>query len=139
MKEKEELKKQEWDIKKSLLMVFIPIIVFIILPISYYQLNSLERANERFNKVNQQEYSGIVKKKNEEGDYSRARRWVLLEGFGSVQVNNEIYNKISKGDSVYKAKGCDSIYFIIKNEEVMIRDDNKYRRSQYLELLNKND
>jgi len=81
-REKEdELNKQEWEIKKSLLMVFIPIIILVIIPISYYQLNSLEKAEERFNKVNQQEYSGVVKKKKENGDYPRASRWVLLEGF----------------------------------------------------------
>ena len=132
---KEELKKQESDINKSLFIVFIPIAIMLFI-ISSYQSNSLDYNKERYLKSRNKEFDGIVIKKRQEGDYVRAERFILLNNYHEERIKNRTYNKIEIGDSVYKKSGSDSVYFCLKNGEILVEDYNEFLRKKYFKILN---
>jgi hypothetical protein len=136
MDSQKELEKQQRDIKKALLKVFIPIIV-VLAPIIYYQENDIDRVKKEYEKIKNEEYSGLVIKKKEDGDYPRAARYVFLKDNRKIYVSNNLYSKISVNDSVSKKNGCDSIFFYLRNGEVVIEDDNEFKREKYFNLLKK--
>lgn len=131
-----ELYKQESEIRKKLFLVFIPIAIILII-ITSYQSNSLNYNKEKYEKSRNLEFNGKVIKKKEEGNYSRAKRYVILDDYHKEIVSNHIYGKISIGDSVFKKAGNDSIHFILNNGEIIIEDYNKFLRDNYFDLLNK--
>ena len=130
-----ELEKQESEIRKNVLLIFIPVAVLIFI-ISYYQSNSLEHNKKEYEETRNTKFNGIVIKKREEGKYFRAGRFVLLDSYYEQRVENSTYYKIEIGDSVYKKSGNDSVYFFYKNGEVIIEDYNKNIRERYYKLLN---
>ena len=136
MDSEKELEKQERDIKKALLKVFIPIVI-VLAPIIYYQENDIERVKKEYEKIKNEEYSGLVVEKKEDGDYPRAARYVFLKDYRKIYVSNSLYSKISVNDSVSKKNGSDSIFFYLKNGEVVIEDNNEFRREKYFNLLKK--
>ncbi|UQD57169.1 hypothetical protein [Flavobacterium sp. K5-23] len=136
MNTEKELEKQDSEIRKNLLLVIIPIVI-IVFVIGYYQSNSLEYNKKKYLESSNKEFNGIVIKKREEGDFPRAGRFIGFDDYYEERVSNEIYYKIAIGDTVFKKKGSDSVYFYLKSGEILIQDYNKYLRDQYIDLLNK--
>ncbi|WP_179354319.1 hypothetical protein [Winogradskyella vidalii] len=132
---KEELEKQESEIRKNLFLVFVPIAIMIFI-IANYQSNSLEHNKEKYLESRNTKFNGIVIKKRQEGDYTRAGRFVILDNYHEERVENNTYYRIQIGDSVYKKSESDSVYFYLKNGEIIIEDYNEYLRKNYYELLN---
>lgn len=133
----EELKKQESEVKRKLFYVFVPIAIMIFV-MCYYQANSLNYNKRKYLESKNIEFKGKVIRKREEGDYPRAGRFVLLDDYHEEGVSNDIYCKVAIGDFVVKKKGDDSVYFHLKNGEVVIEDYNQGLREDYLELSKKN-
>lgn len=131
-----EIEIQNKEIKKVLLIVCLPILLFAILYV-YYQNNNLDLVKKEYEKIRNEEYYGRVIKKEEDGNYPRANRYVILKNNRKINVSNELYIKIAINDSVSKSKDCDSIYFFLKKGEIVIEDNNKFKRDNYLNLLNK--
>ncbi len=132
----QELEKQEKNIKKSLLKVFLPIIA-IIIPILYFQENDLDRVRQEYEKIRNEEYQGLVLKKKEAGDYPRAERYILLKDYRKIHISKDLFDIITAEDSVSKIEDCDSIYCYLKNGEIAIEDINEFRRDKYFNLLDK--
>jgi|TARA_B110000240_G_scaffold136781_1_gene151588 hypothetical protein len=132
---KNEIEKQDSEIRKNLLLVFVPIAIMIFI-IANYQSNSLEYNKEKYFESRNTKFNGIVIKKRQEGDYTRAGRFVVLDNYHEERVENNTYYRIEIGDSVYKKSESDSVYFHLKNEKIIIEDYNKYLRENYFELLN---
>lgn len=135
MKMEEELEKQESEIRKKILLVFIPVVIIIFI-IGFYQSHSIEHNKEKYSNSRRVSFSGKIIKKEREGDYSRAAKYILLENYHKEIVDNMTYYKVDIGDSVYKKKDSDSLYFCLKNGGIVIKDYNKDLREKYLELLN---
>ena len=133
---KGELEKQESVIRFNLLLVFVPIAIMIII-IANYQSNSLEVNKAKYLESRNNKFNGIVIEKRQEGDYIRAGRFVILDNYQEERVENNTYSRIEIGDSVYKKSGSDSVYFHLKNGEIIIEDNNEFLRNNYYELLNK--
>jgi hypothetical protein len=129
-----EIEKQESEIRKKIFLVFIPIIIMVII-IGYFQLNSISHNKEKYENNRKIEFNGKVIKKRQEGEFTRAARFLILDNYYEQRVENWIYNKISLGDSVYKKTESDSIFFMLKNGEIIIEDYNKHLREKYLDLL----
>ena len=129
----QELKEQNTAIKKNLAYVFIPIFVMLIC-IGIYQNYSLDYKSERYIESKKIEFQGKITSKEEEGDFTRAPRFMVLNGTNKIRIPNEIYYQIEIGDSVNKEKGKDSAYYYLKNGKVIIQDCNKVIREEYLKL-----
>ena len=136
-KSDQELKKQETEISKNLAYVFVPIAI-VLLIIAIYQNNSLDYKREKYFESKQTEFKGKITAKKEDGDYTRAPRFMILNDYNEVRIPNEIYYQINVGDSVYKERGKDSAYYFLKNGKVLIQDCNEYLREDYLKLKRKN-
>ena len=80
------------------------------------------------------EFNGTITAKIEDGDYTRAPRFMILNDYNKVRIPNEIYYQITVGDSVYKETGKDSAFYYLKNGKVLIEDCNEYFREDYLKL-----
>ncbi|WP_370408201.1 hypothetical protein [Tenacibaculum dicentrarchi] len=130
-----ELEKQDSEIRKSLFLVFVPIAIMVII-IANYQSNSLEYNREKYLESRNTKFNGIVIEKRQEGDYTRAGKFIILDNFYEERVENKTYYRIEIGDSVYKKSESDSVYFHLKNGEIIIEDYNEYLRNNYHELLN---
>jgi len=137
MESEEELEKQGDEIRKNIMIVFVPIFIFLF-GIGFYQSNSLKYNEERYFELRNVSFNGKIIKKKQEGDYPRAERYVLLDNYHKQNVDFDIYHKLNIGDSVYKKKDSDSVYFCLKNGEILISDCNRFYREKYRELL-KND
>ena len=135
-KSDQELKKQETEISKNLAYVFVPIAI-VLLIIAIYQNNSLDYKREKYFESKQTEFKGKITAKKEDGDYTRAPRFMILNDYNEVRIPNEIYYQINVGDSVYKERGKDSAYYFLKNGKVLIQDCNKYLREDYLKVKRK--
>ena len=135
-KSDQELKKQETEISKNLAYVFVPIAI-VLLTIAIYQNNSLDYKREKYFESKQTEFKGKITAKKEDGDYTRAPRFMILNDYNEVRIPNEIYYQINVGDSVYKERGKDSAYYFLKNGKVLIQDCNKYLREDYLKVKRK--
>nr|WP_315210618.1 hypothetical protein [uncultured Flavobacterium sp.] len=132
-KSEQELEKQESEIRKNLAYVFIPIAIILVI-IFIYQNNSLDYKKEKYLESKKAEFNGTITAKKEDGDYTRAPRFMILNNHNKVRIPNEIYYQINVGDSVYKEKGRDSAYYYLKNGKVLIEDCNEYIREDYLKL-----
>ena len=135
-KSDQELKKQETEISKNLAYVFVPIAI-VLLIIAIYQNNSLDYKREKYFESKQTEFKGKITAKKEEGDYTRAPRFMILNDYNEVRIPNEIYYQINVGDSVFKERGKDSAYYFLKNGKVLIQDCNEYLREDYLKVKRK--
>ena len=135
-KSDQELKKQETEISKNLAYVFVPIAI-VLLIIAIYQNNSLDYKREKYFESKQTEFKGKITAKKEDGDYTRALRFMILNDYNEVRIPNEIYYQINVGDSVYKERGKDSAYYFLKNGKVLIQDCNEYLREDYLKVKRK--
>ncbi len=135
-KSDQELKKQETEISKNLAYVFVPIAI-VLLIIAIYQNNSLDYKREKYFESKQTEFKGKITAKKEDGDYTRAPRFMILNDYNEVRIPNEIYYQINVGDSVYKERGKDSAYYFLKNGKVLIQDCNEYLREDYLKVKRK--
>lgn len=136
MESEEELDKQASEVQKNIMMVFVPIFV-ISIGIGFYQSNSLEYNKKRYLEARNVSFSGKIIKKKQDGDYPRAERYVLLDNYHKENIDFDIYQKLNIGDSVYKKKDSDSVYFCMKNGKILVRDSNSYLREKYIELLKK--
>ena len=136
-KSDQELKKQETEISKNLAYVFVPIAI-VLLIIAIYQNNSLDYKREKYFESKQTEFKGKITAKKEDGDYTRAPRFMILNDYNEVRIPNEIYYQINVGDSVFKERGKDSAYYFLKNGKVLIQDCNEYLREDYLKFKSKN-
>lgn len=135
-KSEQELKKQETEISKNLAYVFVPIAI-VLLTIAIYQNNSLDYKREKYFESKQTELKGKITAKKEEGDYTRAPRFMILNDYNEIRIPNKIYYQIDVGDSVYKEIGKDSAYYFLKNGKVLIQDCNEYLREDYLKFKSK--
>ena len=135
-KSDQELKKQGTEISKNLAYVFVPIAI-VLLIIAIYQNNSLDYKREKYFESKQTEFKGKITAKKEDGDYTRAPRFMILNDYNEVRIPNEIYYQINVGDSVYKERGKDSAYYFLKNGKVLIQDCNEYLREDYLKVKRK--
>jgi hypothetical protein len=135
-KSEQELEKQESEIRKNLAYVFIPIAIILVI-IFIYQSNSLDYKREKYLESKKTEFNGTVTAKKEDGDYTRAPRFMILNDYKEVRIPNEIYYQINVGDSVYKESGKDSAYYYLKNGKVLVQDCNEYVREDYLKLKSK--
>jgi hypothetical protein len=133
---KEELEQQESEIRKNVMLVFIPIGILLFL-IFYFRDNSLSYQKKRYNESHNLEFNGTVIQKRQEGDYPRAGRFIILSNYDEKRIQYDTYQKISLGDSVSKRKGCDTVYFYLKNGETLYEDYNEFIRRAYFELKNK--
>ena len=124
--------KQESEVRKNLTYVFIPIAIILVI-IVIYQNNSLKYKRERYLESQKIQFNGKITGKKEDGDHTRASRFMILNGTNKVRIPNEIYYQINVGDSVYKEKGKDFAYYYLKNGKVIIQDCNKLIRENYLE------
>lgn len=132
----EEELKQESEVRKNLAYVFIPIAIMLVI-IIIYQSNSLNYKRERYLESQKTQFNGTITAKKEDGDYTRASRFMILNGNNKVSIPNEIYYQVNVGDSVYKEKGKDSAYYYLKNGKVIVQDCNETIRKDYLELKSK--
>jgi hypothetical protein len=132
----EELEIQGNVIKKNVLIVFAPIAIMILI-IFFIQNNSVEHTRKLYLELKNDEYNGIIVSKREEGDYYRAGRFILMNNGREERISNEIYYEVNVGDSVYKKKGQDSTYYILKKGKILINDDAIFYREKYHKLLNK--
>ncbi len=121
-------------LRKSIWKVFVPIILIGIL-ITYYQSNSLDHAQEVYFKRRQKEFKGEIIKLKEEGDYSRADRYLLLDNYYKIPLTEYLFDRLSIGDLVEKLKDSDSLIFRLKNGKVIILDDLKFYRDKYEKLM----
>ncbi|MFL9829369.1 hypothetical protein ACSV4D_14695 [Flavobacterium sp. ARAG 55.4] len=137
MESEDELEKRGNEIRKNLFLVFIPIVILIIGK-GVYDSNSLEYNKKRYFEAREASFSGKIIKKRQDGDYPRAERYVLLDNYHKENVEFGIYYKLNIGDSVYKKKDSDSVYFCLKNGEILIIDCNRFYREKYNKLLKNN-
>lgn len=135
-KSQQELEKQESEIRKNLAYVFVPIAVILVITF-IYQSNSLDYKRKKYLESNEKEFNGRITAKREENAYSRAPKFMILNNYNEVAIPSAIYYQINVGDSVYKQKGKDSLYYYLKNGKVLIEDSNEYLRKDYLELKSK--
>lgn len=136
-KSEQELKKQETEIKKYLAYVFVPIAIILVI-IAVYQNNSLDYKRQKYQESKQTEFKGKITAKKEDGDYTRAPRFMILNDYNEIRIPNDIYYQINVGDSVFKERGKDSAYYFLKNGKVLIQDCNEYLREDYLKFKSKN-
>ena len=132
-KSEQELEKQDSEIRKNLAYVFIPIAIILGI-IFIYQNNSLDYKRKKYLESKKTEFNGIITAKKEDGDYTRAPRFMILNDYNKVRISNEIYYQINVGDSVYKESGKDSAYYYLKDGKVLIEDCNEYIREDYQKL-----
>jgi hypothetical protein len=136
MKDLEDIEIQEEEIRNKVYIVLIPIAILLII-LGIYQSNSLDINEKKYLQSRELEFHGLIIQKRQDGDYTRANRYILLDCYHEEMVNNDIYKIISVGDSVYKKRGSDSLFFRLKNGHVITKDYNKYLRDKYNKLLNK--
>jgi hypothetical protein len=131
---KNELKKQEKTIRKSLALVFIPIFI-IIISISLIQNNSESYLEKEYIKIRNNSYSGKITSllKTTQG----RTRPVLIDNKWEKEIPFFIYKKLSIGDSLYKKTDSDFEFYVIKSKSDTIkRDINKFYRTKYYKKLN---
>ncbi|MBS7232284.1 hypothetical protein KHA90_14760 [Flavobacterium psychroterrae] len=131
-----ELKDQENKVKSVLWYIFMPIL-FLSLIGGYFQTNSIGYIEREYKEANEYSFSGIVyEKKVEGGDGYRFPHCLFLNTGIRWVVSNSLYDKIQIGDSVVKKNKSDSVfYYIRKNNQTIIEDENLYLREKYLNKL----
>jgi hypothetical protein len=119
------------------LYVFVPIAI-VLAAIFYFQNNSIEFNKKKYEDFREKEFKGKIIKKKQEGDYPRARRYVLLDNYLKEHVDMDTYREVTIGDSVVKRRGEDSVFFYLKSGSIMVEDDARYLRESYKKLMKKN-
>ena len=134
-----ELLEQEKVAKKAILLVFLSIAIFLI-PICYYLSNDIDAAKASYEAGRNRTYHGKIIGKREEGDYTRAPRYISFEHLKEKGIyDKDIYLQIEIGDSIYKKEDSDLAYLILHKTDTIIIDDNRYPRERYFKLKTKAD
>jgi len=134
-KNKDELKKQEKTIRKSLALVFIPIFIVIIF-ISIIQSNSKNYLEKKYNKIRNNSYSGKITSLLLEKDNGRTKA-IVLDNKWEKQVPFFIHEKLNVGDSLFKKSDSDFEFYVFSSKKDTIkRDVNKFYRKKYFDKLN---
>lgn len=135
MYSEEELKRQEKKVKSVLWYIFMPIL-FLSLIGGYFKENSKEYIQREYKEANEYSFSGVVyEKKIEGGEGYRFPHYLFLDTGIRWRVNSLLYYKIHIGDSVVKKNKSDSVYYFMKNNQIIIEDENLYVRQKYLTKL----
>ena len=129
----EELKRQEKKVVSVLGYIFLPILFLTVIGL-YFKDNSTEHIQREYQEANEYSFSGVVyEKKIEGGDGYRFPHYLFLDTGLSWKVNSLLYDKIQIGDSVVKKNKTDSVfYYIKKNNQIIIEDENLYLREKKL-------
>ncbi|MCL9806588.1 hypothetical protein NAT51_13715 [Flavobacterium amniphilum] len=130
---KEELKQQESVIRKNVFLVFLSIGI-VLSVIFYFRDNSLNYQKKRYYESHNLEFNGKVIQKKQKGDHPTAGRSIILSNYDEKRIQKATYEKISISDSVSKRKGSDTVYFYLKNGEILTEDYNEFEREAYFEL-----
>ena len=130
----EEIEKQMGYAKKEVAKVLIPIFALIIIYL-IWKTNYTNYYQEEYIKARDLEFHGLVDNKYAEGDYLRAARYIYLDTHIEEYVTKTFFDAISIGDSVYKKRGCDSVFLIIQKSDTMIYDRNEFKRKLYKDYL----
>lgn len=96
--------------------------------------------SKRIQEANDYSFSGVVyEKKIEGGEGYRFPHYLFLDTGIKWKVNSLLYDRIEIGDSVVKKNKSDSVfYYIKKNNQTIIEDENFYLREKYLSKLKQN-
>jgi len=131
----EELEIQMSTVKRNIWLVFIPVFL-LIFALGYYQSNSLDHLKNEYMEALDREFSGKVISKRQEGDYTRAGRFIFLDSNYEDQVENDTYDRIKIGDTVFKKKNSDHSYYILQSGDTIIEYYTYYFRKRYEDLKN---
>ncbi|WP_320814246.1 hypothetical protein [Flavobacterium sp.] len=123
-------------IYKIFFIITLPLLVFAFLYVNH-QNNDINIVKKEYERIRNKEITGLVIEKKKDGNYPRASRYVFLKNYFKVIISNELYTKITVGDSISKSKNSDSIYFYLKNGNIEIEDYNQFNREKYIELKNR--
>lgn len=135
LENKNELKKQERTIRKSLAFVFIPILIFLIIVI-VIQNNSESYLEKEYLKIRNESYSGKVTNLLLNRMKGRMRP-ILIDNKFEKEVPYFIHEKLNIGDSLFKKSESDFEYYILNSKtDTIERDLNKFRREKYFDKLN---
>ena len=135
MENKNELRKQEKTIRKSLALVFIPIFI-VIVSISLIQNNSESYLEKEYKKIRNNSYSGKITSLLPEKDNGRTRP-ILIDNKWEKKVPFFIHEKLDVGDSLFKKTDSDFEFYIVKSQtDTIKRDVNKFYRKKYFDKLN---
>ena len=132
---KNELKKQDRAIRKSLALVFIPILIFLIIVI-VIQNNSESYLEKEYKKIRNESYSGKVTNLLLNRMKGRMRP-ILINNKFEKEIPYFIHEKLNVGDSLFKKSESDFEYYILNSKaDTIERDLNKFHREKYFEKLN---
>ncbi len=132
---KNELKKQEKTIRKSLALVFIPIFI-VIISISLIQNNSQNYLKKEYEKIRNNSYSGKITSLLLVKDNGRTRP-ILIDNKWEKEIPFFIHEKINIGDSLYKKIDSDFEYYVRNSKtDTIKRDVNEFYRKKYFDKLN---
>lgn len=118
---KEELNEQEKGINK-VGYIIIPILI-LTLVLGYFYTPSDTYKKGFYLEKHLIHYNGIVANKKYDG--GRYPRYLILENGFEIIVNENLFETINIGDSVYKKTKSDSVYYFTKNNGVIIIDLNE--------------
>ena len=132
---KNELKKQEKTIRKSLALVFIPIFI-VIISVSLIQNNSQNYLKKEYEKIRNNSYSGKITSLLLDKDNGRTRP-ILIDNKWEKEIPFFIHEKINIGDSLYKKIDSDFEYYVRNSKtDTIKRDVNEFYRKKYFDKLN---
>ncbi|AQS93984.1 hypothetical protein BXQ17_07880 [Polaribacter sp. BM10] len=135
LENKNELKKQDRTIRKSLAFVFIPILIFLIIVV-VIQNNSESYLEKEYLKIRNESYSGKVTNLLLNRMKGRMRP-ILIDNKFEKEVPYFIHEKLNVGDSLFKKGESDFEYYILNSKKDTIeRDLNKFHREKYFDKLN---
>jgi len=135
MENKNELKKQERTIRKSLALVFISIFI-VIISISLIQNNSESFLEKEYKNIRNDSYSGKITNLLSDKDNGRTRP-ILIDNKWEKEIPSFIHEKLNIGDSLFKKTDSDFEYYVRKSKtDTIKRDVNKFYRKKYFDKLN---
>ncbi|WP_339658890.1 hypothetical protein [uncultured Polaribacter sp.] len=132
---KKELKKQDKTIRKSLAIVFIPILIILIIVV-VIQNNSKSHLEKEYKKIRNESYSGRITNLLLNRMKGRMTPILINDKF-EKQIPYFIYEKLNVGDSLFKKSESDYEYYILNSKaDTIERDVNEFYRKKYFEKLN---
>ena len=132
---KNELEKQDKTIRKSLAIVFIPILIFLITVI-LIQNNSENYLENKYKRIRNNSYSGKITSLLLNRMKGRVRP-ILINNKFEKEIPYFIHEKLNVGDSLFKKRESDFEYYILNSKaDTIKRDVNKFHREKYFEKLN---
>ena len=135
IEDKNELRKQDKEIRKNLAFVFIPILIFLIIVITI-QDNSESYLKKEYNRIKNESYSGKITNLLLNRMKGRMRP-ILIDNKWEKKVPYFIHEKLNVGDSLFKKSESDFEYYILNSKADTIEIDvNKFHRKKYFEKLN---